>query len=258
LSGEVAFWPDPPSTSGAVVFNARALADANAPHPLAVGPALADGSRVCARCHQFDPLGSSTARPPLDTFGEHDEYRAGGGKETCAGCHMPEIERSATANAPVRTGHDHRFLGVRDVAFTRRFLAVEAGEDGGGIRVSLTNLAGHRVPTGEPARVLRVTVSLRAKEDVVAARTVRIVRDFDPIHLVDRMDSSLEVGERRSIFVNFAAGERAVSDRAVVQVDLLRYEAEHPLLHAVGPKASKTALEARVLTATVAFDESPL
>src|SRR5262249_1073783 len=157
-----------------------------------------DPSALCVRCHQFDPLGTKTFRPPLDTFREHDEYATKGGKETCTDCHMPPIERRATATSPVRTGHDHRFLGARDGEFLAKYLGVKIGEDKLGLYVQLENKAGHRIPTGEPSRVLRVNVELLdAGGATIAARTIRILRDMDTIAVADRFDATLGVLETR-------------------------------------------------------------
>jgi hypothetical protein len=242
MSPEALFFPDdPPPVHRAhggehgTMYNARSLNDAVSPHPLAVGPGLAEPGRVCVRCHQFDPIGSHLERPPLDTVAEYEEYRSGGGPETCTGCHMPEVKRSAVADAPIRTGHQHSFLGVRDADFVRRFLALEARIEGGGTKVvvAIENKAGHRVPTGEPARVLEVSAQLMQGERMLGHRRVRIARDFDTVALRERRDDALRVRERRRVELHFTPAEIAAAEKVRVSIDLARYEEDHPLVEAL-------------------------
>lgn len=233
------------------ILNARALPEGAAPHPLRQTKVDA----ICERCHQFDPLGTDTFRPPLDTFGEYAEYVKQGGKETCVSCHMPAIERASTATSPVRRGHDHRFLGARDAAFIGRFVTATIGADAQGLFVEVENRAGHRVPTGEPSRVLRLVVELlRADGSASAARVVRILRDMDTLAVADRFDVSLGVGERRKIRVEFARAEIGEAARARVIVELHRYERSHPLVQMAGPERfSGLTLIARAGTSTLTF-----
>jgi hypothetical protein len=233
LSAESVFLPGtPPEIRHPTIYNARKLEDANAPHPLAVGPGLAESGRVCARCHEFDPLGSHLHRPPLDTMAEYAAYRENGGKETCTGCHMPAIERSATSNAPVRTGHDHRFAAVKDAAFIRRYVTISSIEAAGGrVALDVVNEAGHRVPTGEPSRVLEIRGRLLAGASTVAENVVQIRRSFDTVTLRDDVDGSLLPREKRRIAMTFPASAWARADAVSVSVDFLRYAPDHPLVH---------------------------
>lgn len=227
------------------IINARALPDAAPPHKLIAG----DPAALCVRCHQFDPLGTKTFRPPLDTFAEQAKH------ETCTSCHMPEVKRAATATSRVRIGHDHRFLGARDGAFIARFLSATIGHDAAGIFVEVENRADHRVPTGEPSRVLRLRVELlRADGTPVAARVIRILRDMDTIAVADRFDTTLAALERRKIRVSFARTEIAEAAHARVILEFARYEAEHPLVQTAGREHFLgLALSAYVATETVAL-----
>ncbi len=232
LSAEAQFFPDPPPKDRQpTIYDARKLADANPPHPLAVGPGLVESGRVCARCHELDPIGSHLSRPPLDTIAEYAAYREKGGSETCTGCHMPAIERRATANAPVRTGHDHRFVGVRDAAFIRRYVTISGVEAAGGrLALDVVNEAGHRVPTGEPARVLEIRGRLLAGASTVAEEVVRIRRSFDTVTLRHDVDGSLLPREKRRIAMTFSRSAWARADAVAVSVDFLRYAPDHPLV----------------------------
>jgi len=230
------------------IINARALPDAVPPHKLITG----DPAALCVRCHQFDPLGTKTFRPPLDTFAEQVK------KETCTSCHMPELKRAATATSPVRMGHDHRFLGVRDGAFIAHHLSSAIGQDADGIFVELENRADHRMPTGEPSRVLRARVELlRADGTRVAERVIRILRDMDTIAVADRFDTTLTALERRKIRVNFARAEIEQAAHARVILEFARYEAAHPLVQTAGPERFfGLDLSAHVATETIALTPS--
>src|SRR5262249_34353921 len=138
-------------------------------------------------------------RPPLDTIAEYAEYRAQGGGETCTGCHMREVVRASVANAPVRRGHDHRFSGVRDADFIRRYITATLEVERGRLTVALANEAGHRVPTGEPARVLEIRASLWSGTSSVAEGVASIARRFDSVTLRDETDTSLLPREKRRI-----------------------------------------------------------
>lgn len=233
------------------ILNARALPEGASPHPLEQTKVDA----ICERCHQFDPIGTDTFRPPLDTFSEYAEYVKQGGKETCVSCHMPAIERASTASSPVRAGHDHRFLGARDPAFIEKFVTASIGSDPQGLFVEVENRAGHRVPTAEPSRVLRLVVELvRADGSVSAARVVRILRDMDTLAVADRFDNTLGVAERRKIRVEFGRAEIGEAARARVIVELHRYELSHPLVQIAGPERfSGLTLIARAGTSTLSF-----
>jgi hypothetical protein len=236
------------------ILNTRVLEGSAAPHPLEVAKVDA----ICVRCHDFDPIASKTFRPPLDTFNEHAEYLSRGGTETCTDCHMPERQRASTANGPVRTGHDHRFPGALDGPFIARHLHLEISSDAGGVYVELENKAGHRVPTGEPSRVLRVRIELlSATGEVLASRVLRILRDMDTLEVADRADSTLGVFERRRVRIAFSRGELQSAARARAIVELHRYEPTHQLVQLAGmERFSGFDLVAHVTTATVVFGQN--
>jgi hypothetical protein len=135
-----------------------------APHPTRFVVDFAGADR-CERCHQIVPPPfpfSRSDRPLTDTHAEWKEWKKLTGRsETCTDCHMPQIERSSALGAPVRTGRKHTFPGGWDDDLVRA--GVDMGEVryvGGNIQVPLTNLSGHRFPTGEPARSLIVEATV--------------------------------------------------------------------------------------------------
>jgi hypothetical protein len=74
---------------------------------------------------------------------------------------MPKVERSSALGAPVRLGRMHTFPGGWDDDLVRAGLEVgEVRYTDGKITIPLTNLAGHRFPSGEPARSLIITATI--------------------------------------------------------------------------------------------------
>jgi hypothetical protein len=138
--------------------------EVNAPHPTRFVADFASADR-CERCHQIVPPPfpfSRSDRPLTDTHAEWKEWKkVTGQSETCTDCHMPQIERSSAPGAPVRTGRMHTFPGGWDDNLVRSGLAVgEIRFRDGHIEVPLTNLAGHRFPSGEPARSLIIKATV--------------------------------------------------------------------------------------------------
>lgn len=136
--------------AGAVISAGPPSRAAQAAHPTVADPALR-GAELCAACHQF-PFQNHTPRRPFslsaspvqDTVAEWQGSAAAAAGQGCADCHMP---RGA-----------HRFAGGHDLAALRRALSVEARAVGAGeVAVRLqTHGVGHKLPTGDPFRRLRV------------------------------------------------------------------------------------------------------
>lgn len=131
------------------------------PHP-APDPSLQRAER-CGTCHEFalpkhHPMHTDElVQATVSEWRTSKAARAGVG---CVDCHMG-------------TG-GHRFLGAHDPETARRALSVSATWSDPVAEVSLaaTNV-GHRVPTGDPARRLRVLACADPKcEHVTAARTL--------------------------------------------------------------------------------------
>ncbi len=122
-----------------------------------------DGSEVCAGCHQFDfPSGElgthgvyDPADPLQDTVREwqgSDAERAGIG---CVDCHMPWIDAGGARH------RSHRLVGAGDPELVREAIVASATARrlAEGLEVTVTlapGEVGHRVPTGDMFRRLRV------------------------------------------------------------------------------------------------------
>lgn len=119
---------------------------------------------VCIGCHNvLIPDGNEGALVER-TGAEWQEFIAGGGTESCQDCHMPARTGRAATEGPEREVHAHTFVGVdlaliddfpdqeRQRALVEDMLAsavdLVAEPIAGGVRVSLTNRAGHAVPSG--------------------------------------------------------------------------------------------------------------
>ncbi len=120
-----------------------------------------DGVSMCAGCHQFDfpasPLshGSYDPADPLqDTVHEWSASRAASQGLGCVDCHMPP----SSADEP----RSHRLLDTHDAELLARAVRVRAHahDEPGAIVLDLRltpGRVGHRVPTGDMFRRLRVT-----------------------------------------------------------------------------------------------------
>lgn len=134
----------------------------------------------CVGCHN---VGIPFASSPLlveRTGIEWREYLAAGGTASCQDCHMPARKGQAAVGGPERTIHAHTFVGV-DTSLVDGFpdmerqealvdamlqsalsMQVTAGAESA--EVSLTNLAGHAVPTGSTSE-RRMWVEVRLIRD---------------------------------------------------------------------------------------------
>jgi hypothetical protein len=138
--------------------------EVTAPHPTRFVADFAGADR-CERCHQIIPPPfpfSRSDRPLTDTHAEWKEWKKRTGRsETCTDCHMPQIERASASGAPVRAGRMHTFPGGWDDKLVRSGLEIgQVRFIDGNIQMPLTNLSGHRFPTGEPARSLIIEATV--------------------------------------------------------------------------------------------------
>ena len=116
-------------------------ADAN---PLFRG---AESVHLCAACHD------TRIGPVLPLVRDWRASRAAARGETCVRCPMPREERSVAfdpvggaATGPLREGRSHALLGPSDPDFAASAFDVGIAKRGARLELSITNLAGHRVP----------------------------------------------------------------------------------------------------------------
>ncbi|MCX4241422.1 hypothetical protein [Paraliomyxa miuraensis] len=180
---------------------------AGAPHPTRKAELRA--VETCARCHQFgfERIGRLD-RPIIDTVTEWHEYRERGGRERCADCHMPtEDARPAANGGRLRPHTNHRLFGPFDREFVAKGVIVEDLElvidEPNVARASLVlvNGTGHRLPSAEPERYVRVHLSARGADDeLLAERELRMERPVDVARLRELgPDTTLAPGERRRL-----------------------------------------------------------
>lgn len=191
--------------------------DTQAPHPVQKSDDLLT-SAVCTQCHQatahFPSIGLACA---FETGTELAEgpYAAEGA--VCQTCHMPEVVRPLMPGTPERTVRRHFFGGslipkqpafAADVAAMRPYFSdglearwLDPPIRDQALRFELHNAqAGHRLPTGDPERFLRIDASLVGPDGVVAHHRERIgqVWEWDP--QPKRLDDNrLAPRERRTV-----------------------------------------------------------
>jgi hypothetical protein len=215
------------------------IAGLEAPHATAVDPEFGDAA-LCASCHQAEaPPFSRVKRPIADTVGEWERWQAATGQtESCVDCHMPSVERALTGFTPKRSTRSHRVLGGWDDAFVASSIRVEAvARTAAGVTVTLTNLAGHNVPTADPMRAIEVVVRLPAESGAVEFRIAleRVVTDRT---YVESKDTTLLPGERRVIIAPFPPEVLSAASAVVVELVADRLRNAAPEIQAVRPSSS--------------------
>lgn len=161
-----------------------------APHRVRKDPATL--TAVCDRCHApvDDPL-AYAVNPSLPCWFTTREELAGGPEagRTCVDCHMPELERSAAVGAPVVTLKRHGWAGGGIPKHAEGYaslvsrgwkLGMDVVVSAEPLSVTLTNTAGHAVPTADPERYFEVEARYEdAAGAVLAADALRIGQTWD-------------------------------------------------------------------------------
>lgn len=125
--------------------------------------AAADGAEACAGCHQFafppGELGTHGTYDPADPLQDTvHEWRASDAARDgigCVDCHMPWVSDGASRH------RSHRLVGAGDPSLVREAIVATASARtlAEGLEVTVTLApgdVGHRVPTGDMFRRLRV------------------------------------------------------------------------------------------------------
>ena len=188
---------------------------------------------LCGTCHEV-------TGPGLLVENTLDEFNASGLADagtSCTTCHMPEIATGAIAvgQTQFRSRADHSFVGVdppwgaspaeQAAAATRTLILLRTGltlgatatADGQGLLVTVTNQAGHAIPTGATyLRGVWVDVALAGDDGVTSAVPAVITLDSQPmlegqpVALLTQADSvkasELAAGGTVSVRVPYPAG----------------------------------------------------
>ncbi|MEM6318547.1 MAG: multiheme c-type cytochrome [Bacteroidota bacterium] len=165
-----------------------AIGSKKAPHKVVKDPDFLS-EKMCLSCHNATATLTTTL---VCTFETGDEWKAGPyyGKKNCISCHMEEVERPIAVGHEKRISHRHWFAGSGipkfDTVVTKMlngyvFYPKEPTE-----KIALTDsitsqltvrneLAGHRVPSGDPERFFLIHFALtNSAGDTVATQTDRI------------------------------------------------------------------------------------
>ena len=147
---------------GALLLGPNDLpADASDAHGTgAAPPHMKDGPSLCLACH--GELKSATGLPICTTGPEL--AGAPGESEPCTACHMPAVEGSSglANDRPQHASHafagPHRAWYQRDAAWLAAAVELDGQLNGGTLVVTVTNRAGHAMPTGFPGRLAALRV----------------------------------------------------------------------------------------------------
>ncbi len=161
-----------------------------APHRVRVDAAAL--AAVCDRCHAPvpDPLAYRVSPSLPCWFTTREELASGPAAGTsCVDCHMPQTQRPVVPGGPVVTLRRHGWAGGGVPKVAAGYASLEARGWRLGVDVSvatdpvvvtLTNTAGHAVPTGDPERFLQVEARYEHEDGkVLASDVLRIGQTWD-------------------------------------------------------------------------------
>lgn len=205
---------------------------ANAPHPVRRGAAL-QASETCTQCHQATAHFPELALACVFTTGEEWEaspYAQQG--QACQDCHMPVVERPIVPWGEPRITRRHWFGGslipktpddIEEIkplqeayphGVTIRPLQSPAmlspGEEATVSVVVVNDQAGHRMPSGDPERFLRIALSVKdGQGNPLAQETHRIGSVYQWYPEVElQSDNRLAPMEERTVSVTFTAPQQ--------------------------------------------------
>ena len=165
-----------------------ATGSTKAPHKVVKDPEFLS-EKLCIGCHNASAELTETL---VCTFETGDEWRVGPyvEKENCISCHLEEVERAIAPGMTPRLSHRHWFAGSGipkfDTVVTKMLNGLvyyptelpnsfETGDSLGFEFTVKNELAGHRVPTGDPERFFLIRFALKSANGVLLAeQTERI------------------------------------------------------------------------------------
>ena len=201
-------------------------ADTQAPHAVVYDPTLATPGS-CKGCHQMNILPfTKVERPLTDSHNEWEEWKTLSGKsDDCLDCHMPAVTRPVVTGGIARDGRKHTFGGAWDDATVQSALDVgEPTRTADGVEVELENLAGHRFPSGEPARIVWIRLHLLDPAgNRVGSVENRIDRRVETPGARERYDTTLAPMERRIVRLEVDRDLASKADSAYLEVSFDRF-----------------------------------
>ncbi len=175
--------------------------------------------QLCISCHNA----VAVVTPELVcTFETGDEWKAGPYFETknCKNCHMPSINRPMADGSPVTNTRMHYFMGSgipkHDTLVVERLDGLEFNfesitsqynsNDSINLLATVTNkFAGHRVPTGDPERFIKVDFAIidLGSVDTVETAIFRIGEHWEWYPIANKIsDNNLYPGESRDFQIS--------------------------------------------------------
>ena len=227
-----------------------------APHPVMRDEKLLTVD-TCAACHQATAAYTDTLVCTFDTATEWKKSPYAKQGRGCSSCHMPAVERPLVAGGPVRTTRRHSFGGGmipktpgqpatgNRSGLTVEILTASRNANGLNIPVRLKNAyAGHKLPTGDPERHIRIEVDLMNDGKVMETRSLRIGQQWEWWPKARRIaDTRLKPLQQRTETLKFAAGKASPRTRIRVTVTNVRMTEEAAKFHHL---TGKYPLEAQV------------
>ena len=227
-----------------------------APHPTMRDEKLLTVD-TCAACHQATAAYTDTLVCTFDTAAEWKESPYAKQGRGCSSCHMPAVNRPLVAGGPVRTTRRHSFGGGmipktpgqpatgNRSGLTVEILTASRNANDLNIPVRLKNAyAGHKLPTGDPERHIRIEVDLINDGKVMETRSLRIGQQWEWWPKARRIaDTRLKPLQERTETLKFAAGKASPRTRIRVTVTNVRMTEEAAKFHHL---TGKYPLEAQV------------
>lgn len=216
----------------------------NAPHPVKRDEALL-AVDTCAACHQATAVYTDTLVCTFDTAAEWKASPYAKQGKGCSSCHMPAVERPLVAGGPVRSTRQHFFGGGmipktlgQPATNNRSGLTVEVltavrNATNVNVRVRLKNAyAGHKLPTGDPERHIRIEVDLMNDGKVLETQPIRIGQQWEWWPKAKRIaDTRLNPLQERTETLKFTAAGVTTRSKVRVTVTNVRMTKEAAKFH---------------------------